>query len=39
VGIRGEMDLGDLKRFDSMKGKYQNLQLIVIKSDEIEDQV
>jgi hypothetical protein len=39
VGIRGEMDLGDLKRFDSMKGKYQNLQLIVIKSDEIETRI
>ena len=39
VGIRGEMDLGDLKRFDSMKGKYQNLQPIVIKSDEIETRI
>jgi len=39
VGIRGEMDLGDLKRFDSIKGKYQNLQLIVIKSDEIETRI
>lgn len=36
VGLRGEMDLGDLKRFDSMKGKYQNFQPIVIKSDETE---
>jgi phosphopantetheine adenylyltransferase len=33
VGIRGEMDLGDLKRFDSMKGKYDNFQTIVIKSE------
>jgi hypothetical protein len=33
VGIRGEMDLGDLKRFDSMKGKYENFQPIVIKSE------
>jgi phosphopantetheine adenylyltransferase len=39
VGIRGEMDLGDLKRFDSMKGKYQNIQPIVIKSDEIETRI
>ena len=31
VGIRGEMDLGDLKRFDSMKGKYDNFKPIVIK--------
>jgi len=33
VGIRGEMDLGDLKRFDSLKGKYDNFQTIVIKSE------
>jgi len=33
VGIRGEMDLGDLKRFDSMKGKYENFKPIVIKSE------
>jgi hypothetical protein len=33
VGIRGEMDLGDLKRFDSMKGKYDNFKPIVIKSE------
>jgi hypothetical protein len=33
VGIRGEMDLGDLKRFDSMKGKYDNFKSIVIKSE------
>jgi len=39
VGIRGEMDLGDLKRFDSMKGKYQNIQPIVIKSDETETRI
>jgi hypothetical protein len=26
VGIRGEMDLGDLNRFDSMKGKYDNFK-------------
>ena len=34
VGIRGEMDLGDLKRFDSLEGKYPNFKPIVIKSDE-----
>ena len=39
VGIRGEMDLGDLKRFDSMKGKYENFKPIVIKSDEGEDRI
>jgi hypothetical protein len=33
VGIRGEMDLGDLKRFDSLKGKYDNFKPIVIKSE------
>lgn len=33
VGIRGEMDLGDLKRFDSLKDKYDNFQTIVIKSE------
>jgi hypothetical protein len=33
VGIRGEMDLGDLKRFDSMEGKYKNFKPIVIKSE------
>ena len=39
VGIRGEMDLGDLKRFDSMKGKYENFKPIVIKSEEGEDRI
>ena len=34
VGIRGEMDLGDLKRFDSMKGKYENFQPLIIKSED-----
>jgi hypothetical protein len=38
VGIRGEMDLGDLKRFDSMKGKYDNFKPIVIKSED-EDRI
>jgi len=33
VGIRGEMDLGDLKRFDSLEGKYPNFKTIVIKSE------
>ena len=39
VGIRGEFDLGDIKRFDSMKGKYENFQTIVIKTDEGKDRV
>jgi len=39
VGIRGEMDLGDLNRFDSMKGKYDNFKTIVIKSEEGEDRI
>ena len=39
VGIRGEMDLGDLNRFDSLKGKYDNFQTIVIKSEEGENRV
>jgi len=39
VGIRGEMDLGDLKRFDSMKGKYENFKPIVIRSEEGEDRI
>lgn len=39
VGIRGEMDLGDLKRFDSLEGKYPNFKTIVIKSEEGENRV
>ena len=39
VGIRGEMDLGDLKRFDSLKDKYDNFQTIVIKSEESDNRV
>jgi len=39
VGIRGEMDLGDLKRFDNLKDKYDNFQTIVIKSEEGENRV
>jgi Zn-dependent peptidase ImmA (M78 family) len=33
------MDLGDLKRFDSLKGKYDNFQTIVIKSEESDNRV
>jgi len=33
VGIRGEEDMGDLKRFDSLKEKYNNFEPIVIKSE------
>jgi len=39
VGIRGEMDLGDLKRFDSLEGKYPNFKTVVIKSEESGDRV
>ena len=39
VGIRGEMDLGDLKRFDSLKGKYNNFQPLVIKSEDTGDRI
>jgi Zn-dependent peptidase ImmA (M78 family)/phosphopantetheine adenylyltransferase len=39
VGIRGEMDLGDLKRFDSLEGKYPNFKIIVIKSEQEDDRV
>ena len=39
VGIRGEMDLGDLKRFDSLEGKYPNFKTIVIKSEQEDDRV
>jgi phosphopantetheine adenylyltransferase len=39
VGIRGEMDLGDLKRFNSMEGKYENFQPLVIKSEESENRI
>jgi hypothetical protein len=39
VGIRGEMDLGDLKRFDSLEGKYENFKPLVIRSEEGEDRV
>jgi Zn-dependent peptidase ImmA (M78 family) len=39
VGIRGEMDLGDIKRFDSLEGKYPNFKTIVIKSNEGKDRV
>jgi len=39
VGIRNEMDLGDLKRFDSLKGKYDNFKPLVIQSEEGEDRI
>jgi Zn-dependent peptidase ImmA (M78 family) len=39
VGIRGEMDLGDLKRFNSMEGKYENFKPLVIKSEEGENRI
>jgi phosphopantetheine adenylyltransferase len=39
VGIRGEEDMGDLKRFDSLKGKYDNFEPIVIKSEGEGDRV
>jgi hypothetical protein len=39
VGIRGEMDLGDLKRFDSLEGKYENFKPLVIRSEEGEDRI
>jgi hypothetical protein len=39
VGIRGEEDMGDLKRFDSLEGKYDNFKPIVIKSEGEGDRV
>jgi hypothetical protein len=39
VGIRGEMDLGDLKRFDSLEGKYENSKPLVIRSEQGEDRI
>jgi hypothetical protein len=39
VGIRGEMDLGDLNRFDSLKGKYDNFKPLIINSEEGEDRI
>jgi len=33
VGMRGEEDLGDLSRFDSLAGKYENYKTIIVKSD------
>ena len=39
VGIRGEIDLLDIKRFDSLEGKYPNFKTIVIKTEEGEDRV
>jgi hypothetical protein len=39
VGIRGEEDMGDLKRFDNLEGKYDNYKPIVIKSEGEGDRV
>ena len=39
VGIRGEEDMGDLKRFDSLKGKYDNFEPIVIRSEREGDRI
>lgn len=39
VGIRGEMDLLDIKRFDSLEGKYPNFKTIVIKTEEGKDRI
>ena len=39
VGMRGEMDLGDLKRFDSMKGKYDNFKPLVISSEPSDNRI
>jgi phosphopantetheine adenylyltransferase len=39
VGIRGEMDLGDIKRFDSLEGKYPNFKTVIIRSEEGENRV
>lgn len=39
VGIRGEEDMGDLKRFDSLKGKYNNFKPIIIKSEREGDRI
>lgn len=39
VGIRSEEDLSDLKRFDSLRGKYDNFEPIVVKSDSTEERI
>ena len=39
VGIRGEMDLGDLNRFKSLEGKYDNFKPLVIRSEEGETRI
>ena len=39
VGIRGEMDLGDLNRFKSLEGKYDNFKPLVIRSEEGENRI
>ena len=33
------MDLGDLKRFNSLEGKYENFKPLVIRSEEGEDRI
>jgi hypothetical protein len=33
------MDLGDIKRFDSLEGKYPNFKTVVIRSEEGENRV
>jgi nicotinic acid mononucleotide adenylyltransferase len=39
VGIRGEMDLGDLNRFKSLEGKYDNFKPLIIRSEQGEDRI
>jgi len=39
VGIRGEMDLGDLNRFKSLEDKYDNFKPLVISSEQGEDRI
>jgi hypothetical protein len=39
VGIRGEMDLGDLKRYNSLEGKYTNYKPLIIKSEDTEERM
>ena len=39
VGIRGEMDLNDLKRYNSLEGKYTNYKPLVIKSEDTGDRM
>jgi len=39
VGIRSEEDLNDVKRFDSLRGKYDNFEPIVVKSSPVEERI